>query len=215
MTARELIARKRKKFGFITLSGNHPVLDFLNTVDNRMTEKEYDWLATYADAVGWAERADIIDPPTAERLITETHGRDTEAAYREIIAARATLYGILAAIIDGREPDAGRWEQFNALVRRSLRRIEVSASEQGHRWSFPDISQTPVGFLQPIVKGAADLLIDGNPGRLKRCADATCGYLFLDTSKNRSRQWCSMQTCGNRSKASRHYQRKRGAHGSA
>ncbi len=214
MTAQELIARKRKKFGHITLSGNHPVMDFLNTVDNRTTEKEYEWLSTYADAVGWAERVRIIDPPTTERLIEATHGDDTEPLYREIIVARETLYGTFAAIIDARTPEAKRWDRFNALVRRSLRRIEIVSDEHGHRWSFPDVSRTPLGFLQPIVKGAADLIIDGDRRRLKRCANATCGYLFLDTSKNRSRQWCTMQICGNRSKASRYYHRRRETHGS-
>lgn len=213
MTPRELVARKRKKFGFITLSGNHPVLDFLNTVDNRATEKEYEWLATYADAVGWAERVRIVDRETAERFIVETHGHDTDTLYREIIATRETLYGVFAAIIDKRTPDAGGWDRFNALVRRSLRRIEVSTDEHGHSWRFPDVSQIPIGFLQPLVKGAADLLIEGGAARLKRCADPTCGYLFLDTSKNRSRQWCSMQTCGNRSKANRYYRRRREAQG--
>ena len=36
-----------------------------------------------------------------------------------------------------------------------------------------------------------------------------CFWLFLDTTRNRSRQWCSMTSCGNREKARRHYQRQR------
>lgn len=46
-----------------------------------------------------------------------------------------------------------------------------------------------------------------SPDRMKICAK--CGWLFLDRSKNRSRMWCDMAVCGNRVKASRHYQRKR------
>ena len=198
MTARELIARKRKKFGFITLSGNHRVLDFLNTVDNRTTDREYDWFATYADAVGWAERTGIIDPPTMEHLIQEAHGGDAARWYDEVREVRETLYGMFDALVDKREPEAETRERFNAIVQRSLRRIEIAVDGDTHRWSFPDVSDAPTGFLQPIVKDAADLLIDGDTTRVKRCADGTCGYLFLDTSKNRSRQWCSMQVCGNR-----------------
>ena len=41
--------------------------------------------------------------------------------------------------------------------------------------------------------------------RLKICGN--CGWLFIDRSKNRSRQWCDMAVCGNRVKASRHYHR--------
>jgi predicted RNA-binding Zn ribbon-like protein len=34
-----------------------------------------------------------------------------------------------------------------------------------------------------------------------------CGWLFMDDSKNGSRRWCSMRSCGNRAKAQRHYLR--------
>jgi predicted RNA-binding Zn ribbon-like protein len=37
--------------------------------------------------------------------------------------------------------------------------------------------------------------------------------LFLDHSRNHSRKWCDMSSCGNRAKARRHYQRKREAAG--
>ena len=36
--------------------------------------------------------------------------------------------------------------------------------------------------------------------RLKVCAEDSCQWAFLDSSKNRSKHWCSMQECGNRSK---------------
>ena len=42
---------------------------------------------------------------------------------------------------------------------------------------------------------AADLL--GTARRLV-CASETCAWLFLDTSRNGSRRWCSMRTCGSR-----------------
>jgi predicted RNA-binding Zn ribbon-like protein len=43
--------------------------------------------------------------------------------------------------------------------------------------------------------------------RIRVCA--ACGWLFLDRSKNRSRQWCDMLVCGNRAKARRHYSSRR------
>ncbi len=45
--------------------------------------------------------------------------------------------------------------------------------------------------------------------RIKICAN--CGWLFLDRSKNRSRTWCDMAVCGNRTKAHRHYRKKKEA----
>jgi len=45
------------------------------------------------------------------------------------------------------------------------------------------------------------------PGRIRRCANPVCVLYFLDATKNGTRRWCSMKTCGNRAKASRHYRR--------
>jgi predicted RNA-binding Zn ribbon-like protein len=35
----------------------------------------------------------------------------------------------------------------------------------------------------------------------------------MDTTKNRSRRWCDMTTCGNRAKGRRHYERRRAGRG--
>jgi len=56
----------------------------------------------------------------------------------------------------------------------------------------------------PIVDSAADVLVNGELGRVRECADARCHRVFLDTTKNGLRRWCDMGTCGNRAKAARH-----------
>ena len=43
--------------------------------------------------------------------------------------------------------------------------------------------------------------------RVKMCPGHRCGWLFLDETRNARRRWCSMDSCGNRAKAARHYQR--------
>ena len=53
------------------------------------------------------------------------------------------------------------------------------------------------GLLVSLVE-----LRDQTP-RLKVCANDQCRWLFLDHSKNRSRQWCGAATCGNRSRVRR------------
>ena len=64
-------------------------------------------------------------------------------------------------------------------------------------------------MLCPVVRDAADLLTSRELERVGRCADERCGWLFVDTSRNRSRRWCSMESCGNRAKARRHYRKSR------
>ncbi|MGA2590961.1 MAG: CGNR zinc finger domain-containing protein [Bryobacteraceae bacterium] len=36
-----------------------------------------------------------------------------------------------------------------------------------------------------------------------------CGWMFLDTTRNRSRQWCDMRDCGNRAKVRRFREKRR------
>ncbi len=55
---------------------------------------------------------------------------------------------------------------------------------------------------------ALDLVRD-SPGRVRECADPECPVIYLDTSRNRSRRWCSMEGCGARAKASTYYRRHR------
>ena len=44
---------------------------------------------------------------------------------------------------------------------------------------------------------------------LKKCDNHKCSLYFIDTSRNHSRRWCSMEICGNRSKVSNFVKRKK------
>lgn len=82
--------------------------------------------------------------------------------------------------------------------------------EVRYRWAFE--GRNLDAPLWPISRSAADLLTsDSDLHKVRQCGGSDCNWLFLDTSKNRTRQWCSMQSCGNREKARRHYQRQRRA----
>ena len=66
------------------------------------------------------------------------------------------------------------------------------------------------GAKQPLhallAVSALSILMDSREWRrLKICPGDDCGWLFIDETKNARRTWCSMQTCGNRAKAARHY----------
>lgn len=52
-------------------------------------------------------------------------------------------------------------------------------------------------------------LLAESPRRIKQCAHPHCILWFHDTSKNGTRRWHSMTTCGNRAKAARHYAARR------
>lgn len=65
-------------------------------------------------------------------------------------------------------------------------------------------AQTAVGF---VAAAAAKVAIEQRLDRVKICPADDCRWAFYDTSRNRSRHWCSMQVCGNRAKARAHRER--------
>ncbi|HYJ67655.1 MAG TPA: CGNR zinc finger domain-containing protein [Nocardioidaceae bacterium] len=65
------------------------------------------------------------------------------------------------------------------------------------------------GALAQLLVAVADTQADDTWGRLKICVANECQWAFYDTSKNRSRHWCSMGVCGNRQKTRRYRARQR------
>ena len=59
----------------------------------------------------------------------------------------------------------------------------------------------PAGGISPVVAAAGQAMVDGSWPRLKACRSDACRWAFVDSARNRSRRWCSMQVCGNREKA--------------
>lgn len=60
-----------------------------------------------------------------------------------------------------------------------------------------------------IAASFAQLLAEGEPARVKICANPDCGWVIYDESRNLSRRWCDAAECGNLIKVRQHRQRKR------
>jgi predicted RNA-binding Zn ribbon-like protein len=65
------------------------------------------------------------------------------------------------------------------------------------------------GALGRIAAAVVRADADGSWQRLKICPAEDCEWAFLDASKNRSRTWCSMRVCGNRTKTRTYRTRRR------
>jgi predicted RNA-binding Zn ribbon-like protein len=63
------------------------------------------------------------------------------------------------------------------------------------------------GALGRILAEVSAGMADGTWERMKACRADDCRFAFLDTAKNRSRAWCSMQSCGNRAKVAAYRER--------
>jgi predicted RNA-binding Zn ribbon-like protein len=88
----------------------------------------------------------------------------------------------------------------------------------GYRLDFA-AAPPEAAITGPLALSALDFLATADFSRVKQCPGHgpgnDCQWLFLDVSKNNSRRWCDMATCGNRSKSKRHRSRREavGQHG--
>ena len=74
--------------------------------------------------------------------------------------------------------------------------------------SSPERAGAGQSLFALLAVSTLAILMDGRERRrLKMCPGDDCGWLFIDETKNSRRTWCSMETCGNRAKAARHYAR--------
>lgn len=95
--------------------------------------------------------------------------------------------------------------EINRVLGRSAGTRRVDRQESGEfARVFAPTGDAFAGLMIPIVDSAADSLVGDEMPRVRRCADARCHRVFLDTTKNGQRRWCDMGTCGNRAKAARH-----------
>jgi predicted RNA-binding Zn ribbon-like protein len=78
----------------------------------------------------------------------------------------------------------------------------LTAHEDNYAWTWNPKTGLTAALLGPITVSAMALLVHADLSRIKQCRGSHCGWLFYDSTKNKSRQWCDMSVCGNRAKAS-------------
>jgi hypothetical protein len=120
--------------------------------------------------------------------------------------ARKALRSLLAAN-NGREADAAAIRALNLVTERA--RLTVRFGADGRATLEPGAGGVD-GALGRVLAAVHASMEEGTWGRLKSCANATCGWAFYDRSKNRSGRWCSMEVCGNRTKTRAYRRRRRG-----
>lgn len=182
------------------LSGGDVCLDFVNTAGGRESGDLRDKLGEYGDLVTWAERVGLVTEARGRslRAVAERSPEEADAvldrarALREATFRLFTRAGRTEADLDLLSDEAGRSAAERRLV----------AEPDGYAFTWP-VSDRLEQLLWPVALSAAELLTSEERVRVKECASDTCEWLFMDMSRNRSRRWCDMKSCGNRAKARR------------
>jgi predicted RNA-binding Zn ribbon-like protein len=206
--------------GTMKLVGGDLALDFVNTVGGRIAEGDdapgsrvlADKLAGYAHLVAWGRHAGSMAEPDARRLLRLGEGRPREAAevLGRALLFREALHRALRSLMLGRRPDPEDVSRLNAEIAAARGREVLAPFRDALRWEWPDAGDRLDSPLWPVARAAAALLTSGDLSRLRQCGGERCGWLFLDRSRNRSRQWCTMEDCGNVAKVRRFRRRHSG-----
>jgi CGNR zinc finger protein/putative stress-induced transcription regulator len=181
--------------------------DYVNTCDIQCGMEEF---GAPAELGAWLAEHGLIPP-------------GTRADETSLEAALALREGLRAAMLSHQEPggvggravsdlaDGGVGGRVDGGVDDDLDRLLAGLPL---RLSLAGPELVPVhdgvrGGLARVAAAVMACAADGSWPRLKVCRVTDCRWAFLDTSKNRSRTWCSMRMCGNRTKTRAYRARQR------
>lgn len=194
------------------LTGGRLCLDLANTLDNRPTPRPRELLPRFEDLVAWGVQAGTIEDTTALtlRLLAGSHPRAAARALARACRVREAIFAIFSKVARGQAPPSAAIQELNAALPAALSARRVAVRASAFAWVWPERNRTNLDcVLWPAVVAAAELLTSEELDRVRVCAGERCAWLFLDRSKNGSRRWCDMTVCGNRTKARRHYARRK------
>jgi len=182
-------------------------LDLVNTQPVRDGAR-VDLLEGFGGLVRWLRAAGALTEEAARRALERWDGSDAgEAAFAEARALRAAVRSGAERLAAGKPAGQGMVRGVNRILaaRPAYRRLVRQG--EGFVTRLEPVSQSALQLLVPVAESAAWLLEHGDRRLVRRCGGSGCVLLFYDTTKNRSRRWCSMEACGSRAKAGAYYRR--------
>jgi predicted RNA-binding Zn ribbon-like protein len=195
------------------LSGGHPALDLVNSLDNRFRDDgPNEILVGFGELLRFLGESKLLDSRQIRLLAKGASSEAAEQVLRAVRELREAAAGVLYAAFERRTPapaDIKTLERhfLGAIQHRELH-WELAAQGNGHpharvTWQWADSGANPKLPLWILAQSVSDLLLSEDMARVRTCDVDTCRWLFLDTSKNHTRRWCNMKVCGNRMKARR------------
>jgi predicted RNA-binding Zn ribbon-like protein len=205
-------SRAKPEFHF-DLSGGQLALDLANTVSRRhdpARRKEH--LEHFGDVISFAGQSKLISAREAAALRQHAlqHPAEARRSLARLVQLREAIYRVFSAIAQHKAVPTEDLQAVNDAAVEALRHRVLTARNGGFRWEWAEQPGSRLDRLMwPPAQAAADLLTSRELSLVRFCEAPDCEWLFLDHSRNRSRRWCDMTSCGNRAKARRHYQRVR------
>jgi len=192
-----------------------PFLDFLNTANNRNPKgSEGDYLSSYEQWVAWCLLGNLIPLSVSQSLmdLANEKGELAKLAWQRVIRFRNLGARMVLAVLNARQLATSDCKSWREWVQDSLAFREFEIEPSRCRWTVKAPGEQLDDLLWIMVEYAEAFFENPGGSRLKDCPTPEgCGWFFQDQSKNNSRRWCNMKTCGNTAKVNRFNAKKRQA----
>jgi predicted RNA-binding Zn ribbon-like protein len=133
-----------------------------------------------------------------------------QADRQALRAARTILRAVVERVAAGARPDRAALAGLNGLIGATPFRYRLAPTgERGY--ALQQVGPDRPALAAAAALSLARLLAEGEPERLKLCANPACRWAYYDDSRNRRRRWCDATTCGNLMKVRRYRERHRAA----
>jgi predicted RNA-binding Zn ribbon-like protein len=156
-------------------------------INSRNVEAGTDCLTDADSAAAWLAGQGVAHPVT-------------EADLRRLVSLREALRAACVANHDGQEMPAAAAEALTENARRAALCIAIGGPRG---WSVHTSADGLAGYLGAILSTVVTAMSGGEWTRLRVCRLEDCQWAFYDSSRARTRAWCSMRGCGNRAKQAR------------
>jgi len=167
-------------------------LDFIGTLRARRIDEPYEFLTSPESLDAWFDESGLVSGGVGS----------TDDDLASALKLREAGYALIWSRLHGRPMPQDEIDLVNSYAARPPLRIRLGSE----RWSSDgDITQA----LSQIARETIEIAGGDETHLLRECGRDGCTQIYLDHSRGRRREWCSMSSCGSRMKAKAYRERKR------
>ena len=178
--------------------GGHPALELCNTRAGwgQAMQPEFEWIPSYDRLAIWAWYQGLISEHQRKDLreYAGNHPAQAGTVLTQFRDLRTALYSVLTNADNRNEFDTVAELAQKASQQMRLIRLDDGTAQ----WRLPRTVTTDLPVLAAAA-AAAEILCSALRSKVSSCPGSDCGWLFINARGRR--RWCSMASCGNRSKA--------------
>lgn len=192
--------------------GNHPALDFLNSLVSQ-TGTYIDFLRDGGALLHWMQVSQVL-PEQAMLAVASFTADERETLAQELRELREYFRHLLfkrqASVSDERQSlDARELDKLsNYLAAAPLVQQLFLTNQKAHLVTHRELNQ-PAAVVAEVAHLVADLLANYPVEKVRKCENPNCSIWFNDIKRGPPRRWCTRTICGNRAKVAAHRLRQR------